>query len=106
MACEPTCAGGNSGSPPVTACLPAQALETIRERQGLHDPRIVAATEQITGQPRSEAVLRPVLASDAKPTRDTLIVAGGNEVTSSLLLRLRNLLEGSVREPIRVLVRA
>ncbi len=47
-----------------------------------------------------------VLAADVKMATGTLFVARGYEVTPAFLERVRNFRAGSVREPIKVLIRA
>jgi len=94
---------------------PAQALDIVQGRVGMYDPRLVAAQAQLTQRSRTEYQVREltldglregmIIASDVRSTRDALIIARGNEVTASLLLRLRNLPRGMVREPIRVMLR-
>ena len=56
----------------------------------------------------SLAALKPgmVFATDVKLTNGTLFVARGYEVTESFLARIENFRAGSIREPVRIIVRA
>jgi response regulator RpfG family c-di-GMP phosphodiesterase len=94
---------------------PDAAIAILREHNGKYDPDILAslvrakATSPTRGL--SEvllAALRPgmYLAKGVSSTSGMLLVARGQEVTTGLLQRLRNLPIGTIREPITVFVPA
>ncbi|NMB74246.1 MAG: response regulator [Myxococcales bacterium] len=95
--------------------LPAQALDILQGRAGQYDPELLHPLGEVVDRARRDMVVREVLldqlregmliAADVKSVRDTLIIARGNEVTLSLLARMRNLPKGFIREPVRVLIR-
>lgn len=92
------------------------ALTTLNGRADQYEPQVLAALLSLFGQRRegdkirdiSVAALRSgmVLAADVKMATGTLFVARGYEVTPAFLERIRNFRPGSVREPIKVLIRA
>jgi hypothetical protein len=92
------------------------ALTTLKGRADQYEPQVLAAFLGLHGQRRegdkirdiSVAALRSgmVLAADVKMATGTLFVARGYEVTPAFLERIRNFRPGSVREPIKVLIRA
>jgi response regulator RpfG family c-di-GMP phosphodiesterase len=92
------------------------ALTTLKGRADHYEPQVLAAFLGLHGQRRegdkirdiSVAALRSgmVLAADVKMATGTLFVARGYEVTPAFLERIRNFRPGSVREPIKVLIRA
>jgi response regulator RpfG family c-di-GMP phosphodiesterase len=92
------------------------ALTTLKGRADQYEPQVLAAFLGMHGQRRegdkirdiSVAALRSgmVLAADVKMATGTLFVARGYEVTPAFLERIRNFRPGSVREPIKVLIRA
>lgn len=92
------------------------ALTTLNGRADQYEPQVLAALLSLFGQRRegdkirdiSVAALRSgmVLAADVKMANGTLFVARGYEVTPAFLERIRNFRPGSVREPIKVLIRA
>lgn len=91
------------------------ALDTLRGRADRYDPEVLAAFVALSGEdaPRAEVREVPanalrvgmVFADDVKTHAGTLLVARGYEVTLGLLERLRNFRPGTVREPVRVIVR-
>jgi response regulator RpfG family c-di-GMP phosphodiesterase len=94
----------------------AIALTTLKGREGQYDPVVLTALLSLFGQRKegdkirdiSLAALRSgmVLAADVKMATGTLFVARGYEVTPAFLERVRNFRPGSVREPIKVLIRS
>jgi response regulator RpfG family c-di-GMP phosphodiesterase len=91
-----------------------QALDTMKGRPDQYDPEVLLAMQRACGSASegsirevSLAALKPgmVFASDVKMMTGTLFVARGYEVTESFLGRVRNFRPGSVKEPLRVLIR-
>jgi response regulator RpfG family c-di-GMP phosphodiesterase len=90
------------------------AFESMRVRKGCYDPAILGRLAQIHHRAQKQQVrelplrkLQPgmVLAQDVRTKLGSLIVARGQEVTPSLLERIRNFSPGmGVQEPIRVLI--
>jgi response regulator RpfG family c-di-GMP phosphodiesterase len=93
---------------------PAIALRTMRGRAGSYDPAILEAFAHLLGCqdenrvieiPASDAQLGMVFVDDVKTSRGMLLVARGQEVTPSLLERIRNFSSAiGLREPLRVTV--
>jgi CheY-like chemotaxis protein len=93
----------------------AVALTTLKGRADQYDPEVLTAFLSLHGERRdgdkirdiSVAALRSgmVFAADVKMATGNLFVARGYEVTPSFLERVRNFREGSVREPLKVLIR-
>ncbi|RYZ08668.1 MAG: response regulator [Myxococcales bacterium] len=94
----------------------AVALTALKGRAERYEPALLAAFLGLFGQRKegdkvrdiSVAALRSgmVLAADVKMATGTLFVARGYEVTPAFLERIRNFRPGSVREPLKVLIRA
>lgn len=94
----------------------AVALNTLQGNAEQYEPELLAAFMQLFGDRQdseqvrevSVAALRAgmVFAADVKMATGTLFVARGYEVTPSFLERIRNFRSGSVREPLKVLLRA
>lgn len=92
------------------------ALETIRGRGELYEPAVVQALAEVCGGERKTEIIREMslaalkpgmtFASDVKMATGTLFVARGYEVTESFLERIRNFRPGSVKEPVKVIIRA
>lgn len=92
------------------------ALTSLKGRADQYQPAILSAFLSLFGQRKegdkirdiSVAALRSgmVLAADVKMATGTLFVARGYEITPAFLERIRNFRPGSVREPIKVLIRA
>lgn len=92
------------------------ALEALKGRASEYDPEVLAAMLDMGGgraggetiRDISLAALKPgmVFAADVKLTTGTLFVARGYEVTESFLERLKNFRAGSVKEPVKVVLRA
>ena len=92
------------------------ALTSLKGRADQYQPEVLSAFLSLYGQRKegdkirdvSLAALRSgmVLAADVKLTTGTLFVARGYEITPAFLERIRNFRAGSVREPIKVLIRA
>lgn len=92
------------------------ALTTLKGRADQYEPQVLAAFLGLHGERREGDKIRDisvgalrsgmVLAADVKMATGTLFVARGYEVTPAFLERIRNFRPGSVREPIKVLIRA
>lgn len=92
-----------------------RAIDTLRGRLDRYDPKVVGALGELKGRTRPVdeikdlpiAALRAgmILADDVKATSGTLLLARGYEVTAGFLERARNFRPGSVKEPVRVIVR-
>jgi response regulator RpfG family c-di-GMP phosphodiesterase len=93
-----------SGTPPMTA------FESLRSRKGFYDPKLLDALIRLkagTNQGFRSIDLASLqagmqLAQDVLSTSDTLLIPRG-EVTQAILVRLRTMPVGSVREPLFVL---
>jgi len=94
----------------------AIALTTLKGRTDQYDPEVLTAFLSLFGQRKEGDKIRDislgalrsgmVLAADVKMATGTLFVARGYEITPAFLERVRNFRPGSVREPIKVLIRA
>jgi response regulator RpfG family c-di-GMP phosphodiesterase len=91
---------------------PTVALATLRSYAGRYDPRLLdalAASAPAPGSVRgvmlADLQCGMVLAAAATSRSDVLLVSAGQEITASLLTRLRNFaaLEDGVAEPLMVL---
>ena len=92
------------------------ALTTLKGRSDQYDPQVLSAFLSLFGQHKDGDKIRDIsvgalrsgmiLAADVKMATGTLFVARGYEVTPAFLERIRNFRPGSVREPIKVLIRA
>lgn len=92
------------------------ALTTLKGRADQYEPQVLAAFLGMYGQRKEGDKIRDisvgalrsgmVLAADVKMATGTLFVARGYEITPAFLERIRNFRPGSVREPIKVLIRA
>jgi CheY-like chemotaxis protein len=92
------------------------ALTTLKGRADQYDPQVLTAFLGLHGQRKEGDKIRDisvgalrsgmVLAADVKMATGTLFVARGYEITPAFLERIRNFRPGSVREPIKVLIRA
>jgi len=96
---------------------PSLCIDTLRGRTDRYDPAALdafatlfgsgsAPQEQVRELPLSALKLGMVLVEDLRLTNGALLCARGYEVNASFLERARNFRAGSVKEPIRVLVRA
>jgi CheY-like chemotaxis protein len=96
---------------------PSLCIDTLRGRQDRYDPVVLEAfaglfgsgsapQEQVRELPLSALKLGMVLIEDLRLTNGALLCARGYEVNQSFLERAGNFRPGSVKEPIRVLVRA
>jgi response regulator RpfG family c-di-GMP phosphodiesterase len=93
----------------------ARALEAMKGRADQYDPRVLSALVAACGDRPNEDTIREisigalkpgmVLATDVTLTSGALFVARGYEVTESFLERLKNLRAGSIKGPVRVLIR-
>lgn len=97
---------GNSG---------ALALDTMRGRKDRYESKILDALAALRGADGPRAGIREVFLSvlcvgmvfvdDVKTNTGTLLVARGFEVTPGFLERARNLKPGTVKEPLRVILK-
>ena len=94
----------------------AVALDTMRGRLDRYEPKVLDALAELRGGGQatragarevSLAVLcvGMVFLDDVKTTNGMLLVARGFEVTQGFLERVRNLKPGTVKEPLRVVVK-
>jgi response regulator RpfG family c-di-GMP phosphodiesterase len=93
---------------------PAESFNEMLRRDGWYDPEIMSALRAILDMEISYQVTRVnidqmttsmILAEEVRGESGTLLIANGQEVTKSLLLRLRNYaLTAGIKEPIKVLV--
>jgi len=94
----------------------ALALTALKGKTEQYEPEVLTAFLSLFGQRKEGDKIREislsalrsgmVLAADVKMATGTLFVARGYEVTPAFLERVRNFRPGSVREPIKVLIRA
>jgi response regulator RpfG family c-di-GMP phosphodiesterase len=93
----------------------ALALTSLNGRADQYEPEVLSAFLSLFGQRKDGDKIRDislgalrsgmVFAADVKMANGTLFVARGYEVTASFLERVRNFRAGSVREPLKVLIR-
>ena len=93
----------------------ALALDTMRNRIDRYEPRVLDALAALRGAQGPRLGIREVhlavlcvgmvLVDDVRTVTGTLLVARGFEVTPSFLERARNLKPGTVKEPLRVIMR-
>lgn len=92
------------------------AFDVLRSRQGAYDLSILEAFAEMRGSCKQEVVVREfalgqivagmVFAEDVHSSKGLLLIARGQEVTPSLLERVRNFSsELGIREPIRMVER-
>jgi response regulator RpfG family c-di-GMP phosphodiesterase len=92
------------------------AIDILRGRIGWYDPEILEALADLRGRDKKEVLvheltLRDIVAGmlfgeDVKSAKGLLLIARGQEVTPSLLERVRNFSsELGIREPIRMIER-
>lgn len=90
------------------------ALEALRSRGDRYAPPVLAALEALLGASRQVAIKELPLASlqagmllaeDLKRVDGMLLLARGVEITLSLIEHIRNFRPGTIREPVRVVVR-
>lgn len=95
---------------------PALAIGVLKARQDRYEPRFLDALAELrsASDARAEVVREVSLAvlavgmvfvDDVKTQTGTLLVARGFEVTAGFLERARNLQPGTVKEPLRVVLR-
>lgn len=94
---------------------PSDALDTMRAREADYDPEVLQALFEVCGNRPQREVVREVtvnalkagmvFATDVKLTTGTLFVARGYEVTESFLQRIQNFRAGSIKEPLKVIIR-
>jgi len=89
------------------------ATDTLCRRNGTYDPAVIEALVALTGHSRNEHVRELPIAAVRIGTRfvddvwlknGTLLVARGYEVTRGFVERVRNVMSGQIREPVRVVV--
>jgi hypothetical protein len=78
----------------------ALALDALERRSGLYDPVVLAALRRVCGVEQRTAVVQEMRLADVRPgmifatdvigTNGLLLVARGQEVTPSLVERIRN----------------
>jgi response regulator RpfG family c-di-GMP phosphodiesterase len=93
----------------------ARALETMRNRAGTYDPRVLEALIAIRGKPGPSEDVREltihelcvgmVLTEDVKMTNGMLLAARGYEITLRFLERIRHFPKGALKERLCVIVR-
>ncbi len=92
-------------------------MDTMRGREERYDQSVLetfaalygtstVGAEQIRELPLTQLKAGMVFTEDLRLTNGALLCARGYEVNQSFLERARNFRPGSVKEPIRVLVRA
>ena len=95
--------------------MPAEnVVEILRARHGIYDPVILESFAKLHGRDRKvhalmlqEIVAGMLFGEDVKSSKGLLLIARGQEVTPSLLERVRNFsLELGIREPICMIERA
>jgi CheY-like chemotaxis protein len=92
----------------------AVALDTLRDRPDVYDPKILDAIhvtrgllaegDEIQELPLSELFLGMILLEDAKGDSGVLLAARGFEVTPGFVERARNFRQNSLSVPLRVIV--
>jgi response regulator RpfG family c-di-GMP phosphodiesterase len=96
---------------------PTSALETMRARTGVYDPKLLDALASVladrsrrepTDLRASELEVSMVLAADVRTTGGLKLVAKGQELTPSLLERIANYarMASGIQEPVQVYVPA
>lgn len=91
----------------------ADALNRLRQQQGHYDPAILTALESLLGEAGTEAPVLTsigsltdvmILAADVRTSTDVLLVAKGQEATSSVRRHLQNFLsQGLISNEVLVL---
>lgn len=94
----------------------ALVIDTMRGRMDRYEPRFVDALSELRGGQSPRVGVREVFLSvltvgmvfvdDVKMQNGMLLVARGYEVTPGFLERVRNLKAGTVKEPLRVVLRS
>ncbi len=94
----------------------ALVVDTMRGRMDRYEPRFVDALAELRGGQAPRVGVREVFLSvltvgmvfvdDVKMQNGMLLVARGYEVTPGFLERVRNLKPGTVKEPLRVVLRS
>jgi hypothetical protein len=93
---------------------PELAVGTMRRNES-YDPEVLdalaaltvscAGEEEVRELPIGSVAVGMVIADDIHMTTGTLLVARGYEVTASFVARARQFRPGTVKEPVRVVVR-
>jgi response regulator RpfG family c-di-GMP phosphodiesterase len=94
----------------------ARSIDTLRGRSGTYDPAVLEALaavrrgddskkETVREIPLSAVRVGMVFAEDVMMAHGPLLVARGYEVTTGFVARAKNFGPGSVKEPVRVIVR-
>lgn len=91
------------------------AVDTMRGRGGRYDPDVIEALSLLKCGPGPKLEIREVglaslaegmvFAEDVHTHNGALLVASGYEITAGFLERLRNVRAGSLKEPLKVIVR-
>ncbi len=91
------------------------AVDTMRNREGRYDPRILEAliairgrrepTEDVKELALNELCVGMVLTEDVKMTNGMLLAARGYEITPRFLERVRHFPKGALKERLRVIIR-
>ena len=94
---------------------PELAIATLRSRSGKYDPKMLEALavtrganecrEEIKELPIAGLRVGMIFAEDIRTKSGTLLVARGFEVTGSFIERAKNFRAGTVKEPMRVIVK-
>ena len=94
---------------------PSHALDVMRGRHGHYDPVVLDALTAVQGGDARADEIRElalsalqagmVFAEDVKMETGMLLVARGYEVTAGFVARARNFRPGTIKEPLRVIVR-
>jgi hypothetical protein len=93
----------------------SEALNLMRASADKYDAAMLSALDEISGSKPQVDIVREVslsalkagmvFAADVKLSNGTLFVARGYEITEGFLARLKNYRSGSVREPVKVIIR-
>lgn len=92
------------------------ALDILRGRSGWYDPELLQTFAELRGHAAGDGAVRElrlqdlrigmIFAEDATTHKGVLLIARGQEVTASLLQRIRNFSANlGAREPVRMIVR-
>lgn len=91
-------------------------LEVLRSRTGWYDPALLDAIGEIRGEKKLETKLLELnfsqmlpgmmFAEDVRSSKGLLLIARGQEVTTSLLERIQNLIaDHGIREPVQMILK-
>jgi CheY-like chemotaxis protein len=92
------------------------AVDTMRGRAERYEPEVLAALSEVRGAGASHDEVRElplsalsagmIFAEDVKMASGALLVARGYEITAGFVERARNFRPGTMKEPVRVIVRS